>query len=113
MPGSGRARGAEMARPRTIGAPQQGALAFDDAALPTEARLALWLRRAGYGSLAALARDMGVHHTYPGKLLVARTEPMPPQWRAWLLERGCPAEVLGEEGQPAGVGPLDEYTRRV
>jgi hypothetical protein len=83
-----------VSRPRTIGAPQQGALAFDDSNLPAEARLTLWLRRAGYGSLAALAADMGVHPTYPGKMLLARTEPITPEWREWLREKGFPEELL-------------------
>jgi len=69
-------------------------LVFDDSCLPRRARLKLWLRRAGYSSLAALAKDMGVHHTYPGKLLVARTEPITPEWREWLMERGCPEGLL-------------------
>lgn len=90
-----------MARPRTVGTPQQGALAFDDATLPASARLTLWLRRAGYGSLAALAAEMGVHPSYPGKMLVSRTEPITPEWRAWLLERRCPEEVI----QSAMRGP--------
>lgn len=72
----------------------QRVLEFDDSTLPRLARLELWMRRAGYSSLAALAADMGVHHTYPGKLLVARTEEITPDRRAWLLERGCPEEVL-------------------
>ncbi len=73
----------------------QGTLDFDDTTLPRRTRLRLWLRRAGYSSLAALAKDMGVHHTYPGKLLVSRTEAITPQWRAWLVERGCPEGVIG------------------
>ena len=84
-----------MARPRTVGVPQQGVLAFDDSGLPMDARLTLWLKRCGYGSLSALSSDMGVHPSYPGKLLVARTEDITPEWRAWLLGRGCPEEVLG------------------
>jgi hypothetical protein len=72
----------------------QGALAFDDSCLPRRARLRLWLRRRGYPSLAALARDMGVHPTYPGKLLLSRTEALTPERRAWLLERGCPEELM-------------------
>ncbi|MDQ7836050.1 MAG: XRE family transcriptional regulator [Humidesulfovibrio sp.] len=67
---------------------------FDDSKLPRRARVKLWLRRAGYASLAALARDMGVHHTYPGKMLVSGKETVTPEWREWLLERGCPEGLL-------------------
>jgi hypothetical protein len=72
----------------------QAVMPFDDTDLPREARLKLWLRRRGYSCLADLARDMGVHHTYPGKLLVARTEAMPPERREWLLEREFPEDLL-------------------
>ncbi|MDO9081753.1 MAG: XRE family transcriptional regulator [Humidesulfovibrio sp.] len=72
----------------------QRALVFDDSKLPRRARVKLWLRRAGYASLAALARDMGVHHTYPGKMLVSGKERVTPEWREWLLKRGCPEELV-------------------
>lgn len=72
----------------------QGALEFDDSCLPRRARLKLWLHRAGYTSLADLARDMGVHPTYPGKLLLSCTEELTPERRAWLRTRGCPEELL-------------------
>jgi len=82
----------------------QGVLDFDDASLPRLARLELWMRRAGYPTLAALAEDMGVHHTYPGKLLVARTEEITPERRVWLLERGCPEEVLANHLESHHLG---------
>lgn len=72
----------------------QRALDFDDSGLPRRKRVMLWLARAGYASLADLAADMGVHHTYPGKLLVARTEEITPEWRAWLVGKGCPEGLL-------------------
>ncbi|MGE4553978.1 MAG: XRE family transcriptional regulator [Desulfovibrionaceae bacterium] len=81
----------------------QGALAFDDAMLPRAARVRLWLARAGFPSLRALADAMGVHRSLPGKMLVARTEPIPPQRREWLLGRGCPADLV-DEGPGDGVG---------
>ncbi len=77
----------------------QGELPFDDACLPRRARLKLWLRRRGYASLAALARDMGVHPTYPGKLLLSRTEELTPERREWLRARDCPEELLGVRGR--------------
>ena len=46
------------------------------------------------GLCVALARDMGVHPTYPGKLLLSRTEELTPERREWLLARNCPEELL-------------------
>lgn len=72
----------------------QRALDFDDSGLPRRKRVMLWLARAGYASLAQLAADMRVDATYPGKMLVARTEGITPERRAWLLGKGCPEGLM-------------------
>lgn len=61
--------------------------------LSPEKRLRLWLAEHDL-TLADLAARTGVHHTYPGKVLVARTEEPSPEFRAKLLQLGMPAGLV-------------------
>lgn len=86
----------------------QGLLPGVPAALTPEKRLRLWLASKAM-TLADLAERTGVHHTYPGKVLVARTEEPSPEFRAKLLKLGLPEDLVPpaaerRRGRPPGRG---------
>ena len=81
------------------------------ASVSPEKRLRLWLAEHDM-TLADLARRLGVHHTYPGKVLVARSEEPSPEFRARLLKLGMPEDLVPQAAErrrgrpPRGQGGL-------
>ena len=54
----------------------------------------VWMLRNGY-KVMQIARELHVHHSYVVHALAGRQKG--PRLRKWLLEHGCPPELLGEE----------------
>lgn len=82
---------------------------------PRAVRLTLWLREHGY-SLAWIARRWNVQKSYPGKCLMAETEPLPEYRHKDLINLGVPPKLLpvprtrprkprAEQGQGLRAGP--------
>ncbi|NJB67221.1 cyanate lyase [Desulfobaculum xiamenense] len=62
--------------------------------VPREKRLELWMRDHGL-TFKDIAAQLGVHHTWPGKVLVAKTEKLTPERRRQLVEIvGLPEELV-------------------
>ncbi|MFK4765307.1 XRE family transcriptional regulator [Desulfobaculum sp. SPO524] len=62
--------------------------------VPKAKRLELWMRDQGL-TFKDIATQLGVHHTWPGKVLVAKTEKLTPERRRQLIDVvGVPEELV-------------------
>ncbi len=61
--------------------------------LDRKQRMKIWLRDRDM-TLADLAEKCGIHFSYPGKILIARTEKPSPEVRERLLAAGIPEDML-------------------
>lgn len=76
------------------------------AALSREKKLMRWFKERGLDLTTDVARIMGeVHRTFPGKCLIACTDPLPKEMRNRLLAYGVPNELL-----PPPPAPKKPYT---
>jgi hypothetical protein len=90
-------------------------LGVDEKKLPREKLLLRWLKDRGWDLTTDVARIMGgVHRTFPGKCLVACTDPLPKEMRRRLLAAGVPDRLLPpppppKEGAPRRVSSRGNY----
>ena len=70
-------------------------LGVDEKKLPREKLLLRWLKERGLDLTTDVARIMGgVHRTFPGKCLIACTDPLPKEMRRRLIAAGVPERLL-------------------
>ena len=83
-------------------------LGVDEKRLTREKRLLRWLKARGWDLTTDVARIMGVHRTFPGKCLIACTDPLPREMRQKLLAAGVPlaASAVGEQLSEVEAGFL-------
>lgn len=75
-------------------------MGVDEKKLTREKRLLRWFKDRGWDLTTDVARLMGVHRTFPGKCLIACTDPLPSEMRRKLLAAGVPDNLL-----PPGTEP--------
>lgn len=70
-------------------------LGVDEKRLTREKQLERWFKERGLTLTEDVARIMGgVHRTFPGKCLMACTDPLPREMRKLLLDYGVPERLL-------------------
>lgn len=69
-------------------------MGVDEKKLTREKRLLRWFKDRGWDLTTDVARVMGVHRTFPGKCLIACTDPLPREMRQKLLAAGVPDILL-------------------
>ena len=70
-------------------------LGVDEKKLTRDKLLLRWLKERGLDLTTDVARIMGgVHRTFPGKCLIACTDPLPKEMRRKLLAAGFPEPLL-------------------
>lgn len=75
-------------------------MGVDEKKLKREKRLLRWFKDRGWDLITDVARVMGIHRTFPGKCLIACTDPLTCEMRRKLLAAGVPDNLL-----PPGTEP--------